>query len=83
MPRGSHRLKSVSFRIEPDLADKLKVFLADHAGRPSYLTPHQFASEAIHRELERLTALYGEGEGKSPVVRRINAAHVPEPRRTT
>lgn len=82
MPRGSQRLKTVSFRIDPQLAEELKQFLAQHASRPSYLTPHAFASEAIHRELERLTTLYEDNDGKSTVTRRINAVQLSDPHRT-
>jgi len=73
MPRGS-RLRSISFRISEDLAARLKEFIAKNSSRPSYLTPHQFAEEAIVREIERLAAKYESDGDKSPPVagRRIN-----------
>jgi hypothetical protein len=79
------RLQAVAFRLSPKLAERLRSFLRDNAGKPHFVKPCSFGESAIERELDRLESEFeqDEPEPQGVTVRRINAVHVPEPRRTT
>jgi len=83
MPRGSERLVPIAFRVTPALSKRIKDFLRDNMGKPHFLTSHAFSEIALSNEIDRLEVKYREGEeDKSPVIRRINAVSLAEPRRT-
>lgn len=84
MGRRSEPRVAVSFRLRPEAAKRIKAFLRDHAGRPLYLKPSEFAEQALIREVERLGLVLagalpldraggGEAaEGEQPIPKPIN-----------
>lgn len=70
------RLQAVAFRLSPKLAERLKKFLRDNAGKPHFIKPCSFGESAISKELDHLEALFeqDEPEPKTSSIRRINAS---------
>ena len=81
---GSPRI-SMTFRLSPEAAQRVRSFLADHAGRPMYLKPGVFVEAVLLREIERLELqmLQGHEGALGPPVQRpvpgVNASLSPVP----
>ena len=80
--RGGSPRVSLTFRFSPEAAQRVRSFLADHAGRPMYLKPGVFVEAVLLREIERLELemLLKDGSTLGPPVQRpmpgVNA-HLP------
>lgn len=66
MPRSPRTKTSVAVRLRSELANEMRVFIKDNAGKPLYLTLSSFAEEAVERHLAFLNAQL---EGRSATSR--------------
>lgn len=64
--------KNIGARINADLADELRTFVRDNAGRPLFLTVTNFLEDAIAAHLERCK---GQLEGREPAAFGRNGQH--------
>jgi hypothetical protein len=46
--------RTISFKIDADVADRVKQFLRDNSGKPLYLRPGTFAEQALIDAIERI-----------------------------
>jgi hypothetical protein len=51
--------RTISFKIDADVADRVKQFLRDNSGKPLYLRPGTFAAQALIDAIERVEADMG------------------------
>jgi len=58
MPRDRvPRRVAITFRLDADLAVRVKAFCRDHAGRPLYINQSGFFAAAVEAHLARLQAM--------------------------
>lgn len=72
VPRSPSSRVAVSLRLDPVLAERVREFVRDHAGKPAFLTMSSFAEAALEAHLAALSA---ELEGRVPSSRTSSPNH--------